>query len=49
MSDDARVAGIYLGNYHTPEDAARAYDAKAREIYGEFACVNFPREGERQA
>lgn len=45
----ARVAGIYLGGYETSEEAARAYDTKARELYGEFACVNFPREGERQA
>lgn len=33
---------ISLGSYETPEAAAMAYDAKAREIYGEFAWLNFP-------
>lgn len=32
---------LYLGTFHSPEDAARAYDNKAREIYGEFANLNF--------
>jgi hypothetical protein len=32
---------IYLGSYSSLEDAARAYDNKAREIYGEFANTNF--------
>jgi hypothetical protein len=31
----------YLGYFHTAEDAARAYDAKAREMYGENARTNF--------
>lgn len=38
-----------LGQFGTPEDAARAYDAEARRRYGEFACVNFPSPGERSA
>lgn len=31
-----------LGGYATQELAARAYDAKARELFGEFARCNFP-------
>jgi hypothetical protein len=38
-----------LGGFASREEAGRAYDAAAREIHGEFACVNFPREGERGA
>lgn len=33
---------IYLGFFHTPEEAARSYDAKARELFGEYARPNFP-------
>lgn len=33
---------ISLGYFSNPEDAASAYDAKARELHGEFARPNFP-------
>ena len=32
----------YLGVHPTAEAAARVYDAKARELFGEFAGTNFP-------
>lgn len=32
----------YIGSYVTAEEAAHAYDAVARELHGEFACLNFP-------
>jgi hypothetical protein len=37
------VAGTQcnLGRHVTEEDGARAYDAAAREAFGEFACLNF--------
>lgn len=33
---------VYLGLHPTPEAAALAYDKSARDVYGEFAVLNFP-------
>ena len=33
---------IHIGNFETEQDAALAYDAMARLIFGQFAHLNFP-------
>lgn len=44
----ARINDMYklinIGWFTTEEEAARAYDAKARELYGDQARLNFPEE-----
>jgi hypothetical protein len=36
----ARCGKIYLGSFSTQEEAARAYNVKARELYGDYAILN---------
>jgi len=35
---------IHIGYLSNPKDAARAFDKKALELYGEFTALNFPDE-----
>lgn len=46
-----KVSGksFYLGKFESAVAAARVYDEKARELFGKFARLNFPRDGEQKA
>lgn len=40
---------IHIGVFHSAVDAAKAYDARAAELFGPFARLNFPSNNERLA
>jgi hypothetical protein len=44
-----RTKRYSIGYFATAEEAALAYDERARDYFGEFAALNFPEPGERAA
>lgn len=41
VSDNGKF--VSLGYFATDEEAARAYDLKARELFGDYAALNYPK------
>jgi hypothetical protein len=39
---------ISIGYYYTEIEAAKAYDEKAKELFGEYASLNFPEPGQEK-
>lgn len=37
----SRGKSIHLGYYNDEKEAAKAYDRKAKELFGEYARINF--------
>lgn len=44
ITEKGKLRQLYLGCFSTQEEAARAYDKKALELFGEFAALNFEQE-----
>lgn len=40
--DDYEIGRKHLGTFATAEEAAKVYDEHAKQLYGEFAYLNFP-------